>query len=123
MRAVKGKNTVPELVVRKLIFSLGYRYRIHGSHLPGNPDVYFSQKKKVIFIHGCFWHGHICKRGNRMPTNNQAYWVNKINKNKTRDDKNLQLLSSEGWSTLIIWECELKDATSLLRKVVTFLKK
>ncbi len=123
MRAVKGKNTAPEIIVRKLIFSIGYRYRLHGSHLPGNPDIYFSLKKKAIFIHGCFWHGHICKRGDRKPSNNQAYWINKISRNKARDDKNLQLLSSEGWSTLVIWECELKDTKSLLHKIISFLKK
>jgi DNA mismatch endonuclease, patch repair protein len=108
MRAVKGKNTAPELVIRKLIYGLGYRYRLHGSHLPGKPDMYFTGKKKAIFIHGCFWHGHSCKRGNRQPLTNQAYWTAKIERNKIRDNKNLTLLFERGWSVLVIWECDLK---------------
>lgn len=121
MRAVKGKNTAPELLVRKLVFGLGYRFRLHGSHLPGKPDIYFLKKKKVIFIHGCFWHGHMCKRGNRTPSNNKSYWTNKIEKNKVRDSKNLTLLLESGWSVLIIWECELKEIEPLLYKIDAFL--
>ena len=121
MRAVKAKNTSPELVVRKLLFSLGYRYRIHGSHLPGKPDVYFAKRKKAIFIHGCFWHGHSCKRGNRIPSANNAYWISKIKKNKIRDSKTHTLLLKEGWSVLTIWECELKDKEALEHSILDFL--
>jgi DNA mismatch endonuclease (patch repair protein) len=121
MRAVKGKNTAPELLVRKLIFSLGFRYRLHGSHLPGNPDIFFPKKKKAIFIHGCFWHGHSCKRGNRIPATNNAYWQNKIEKNKLRDKKNLTLLSETGWSTLVIWECDLKNTSTLTNSILAFI--
>lgn len=121
MRAVKSKNTAPEIIVRKLIYGLGYRYRLHGSHLPGQPDIVFSQRKKAIFIHGCFWHGHICKRGDRIPSTNSAYWISKIKKNKIRDNKTLTLLLEEGWSVLTIWECELKDKKALEHRVVNFL--
>jgi len=122
MRAVKGKDTAPELLVRKLIYSLGYRYRLHGSHLPGKPDMYFSKKKKTIFIHGCFWHGHTCKRGNRIPSTNREYWINKVRKNKTRDDTAITLLTENGWSNLIIWECQLKGATKLKNLIEEFMK-
>lgn len=121
MRAVKGKNTAPELLVRKLVFSLGFRYRLHGSHLPGKPDIYFPQRKKAIFVHGCFWHGHSCKRGNRMPTTNNTYWQNKIEKNKIRDKKTLTLLSEAGWSTLVIWECDLKNISTLTDLILAFM--
>ena len=122
MRAVKGKNTAPELVVRKLIFGLGYRYRLHGSHLPGNPDIYFSKSKKAIFIHGCFWHGHMCKRGNRIPSTNKEYWIKKVQGNKTRDDKAIALLTEYGWSHLVIWECHLKDLNKLTNLIENFIK-
>ncbi len=121
MRAVKVKDTAPELLVRKLIYSLGYRYRLHGSHLPGKPDIYFSQKKKAIFVHSCFWHGHTCKRGNRVPSTNKGYWLNKIEKNKIRDNNALKLLSEDGWSILIIWECDLKEI-ELSKQVISFLE-
>jgi DNA mismatch endonuclease, patch repair protein len=122
MRAVKGKDTAPELKVRKLIHSLGYRYRLHASHLPGKPDIYFSQKKKAISIHGCFWHGHSCKRGDRIPSTNTEYWKDKIGKNKLRDKKAFKLLSEKGWSTLIIWECYLKEIEWVKHKVINFLE-
>ena len=122
MRAVKGKDTVPELLVRKLVYGLGYRYRLHGSNLPGKPDMYFSQKKKAIFIHGCFWHGHTCKRGDRTPSTNSAYWINKIAKNKIRDNNTIRALSEDGWSILVIWECDLKEIESLKYKVISFLE-
>lgn len=121
MRAVKSKNTAPEMIVRKLIYNLGYRYRLHGSHLPGNPDIFLNKKKKAIFIHGCFWHGHSCARGNRVPSNNNTYWVNKINRNKERDKRNYEALSEIGWQILIIWECDLKKIEIVREKLANFL--
>jgi DNA mismatch endonuclease, patch repair protein len=123
MRAVKGKDTAPEILVRKMIFSLGYRYRLHGEHLPGKPDIYFNQKKKAIFVHGCFWHGHKCKRGDRLPLTHRPYWLQKIQKNKLRDSRNLRLLHRQGWGTLVLWECQLRDLDKLEKRINYFLKK
>jgi DNA mismatch endonuclease (patch repair protein) len=121
MRAVKSKNTSPEIIVRKLIYSLGFRFRLHSSKLPGKPDIVFSLRKKVIFVNGCFWHGHRCKRGNRIPSNNQEYWKNKIQKNKNRDTKNLALIDEAGWKALVLWECEIRDKERLKTKIINFL--
>lgn len=115
MRAVKSSNTAPEKIIRKLLSSWGYRYRLNRKDLPGKPDIVLSKLRKVIFVHGCFWHGHHCKRGNRVPKNNQDYWQEKIEKNKTRDRQHCRTLKREGWATLIVWECELKDDKAILR--------
>lgn len=121
MRAVKSKDTAPEMLVRKLIYRLGFRYRLHNANLPGKPDIVFNKRKKAIFIHGCFWHGHRCKRGDRIPATNTEYWLQKIGRNKTRDKKALEKSELEGWTVLILWECELKGADLLKNKIVEFL--
>jgi DNA mismatch endonuclease, patch repair protein len=121
MRAIKSKDTKPELVVRKLIHGLGYRYRLHRKELPGHPDLVFARRRKVIFVHGCFWHGHDCKRGNRAPKENAEYWRQKIDRNKERDLKHKSALREAGWDILIIWECELKDVTALEGRIQHFL--
>ncbi|MBL8548578.1 MAG: DNA mismatch endonuclease Vsr [Hyphomonadaceae bacterium] len=121
MRAVKAKDTAPERVVRKLVFALGYRYRLHRSDLPGKPDLVFPGRRKAIFVHGCFWHGHGCKRGDRPPSANAAYWQAKIARNRARDAANAAALTADGWSALTLWECELKDAAMLERRVGAFL--
>ena len=121
MRAVKGKDTKPELLVRRLLHSLGYRYRLHGKNLPGKPDIVFPGRKKVIFVHGCFWHGHKCKRGNRTPKTNVDYWVKKISNNKKRDSQHKRQLRNAGWDVLELWECQLKDKERLTRKLKSFL--
>jgi DNA mismatch endonuclease (patch repair protein) len=121
MRRVRSTDTAPELVVRKLAHSLGFRYRLHRKDLPGKPDLVFSGKKKVIFVHGCFWHGHKCKRGNRLPKENREYWKKKINANVKRDKSHVEELSKEGWSVLTIWECEMKDQDALAHKIIEFL--
>lgn len=121
MRAVKGKNTGPEWVVRRLLHRAGYRYRLHKKGLPGKPDVSFSGRRKVIFIHGCFWHGHYCKRGSREPKSNVAYWRAKIARNRVRDGEHGRALEDAGWLTLVLWECELKDEARLLGVLKTFL--
>lgn len=108
MAAVKGKNTKPELLVRKLAHRLGYRFRLHRKDLPGAPDLAFPGRQAVIFVHGCFWHGHDCARGARKPKNNADYWRDKIARNKARDAANLEKLDALGWRTLTLWECELK---------------
>jgi DNA mismatch endonuclease, patch repair protein len=123
MRAVKGKNTTPELVVRRLVFGSGYRYRLHRKDLPGKPDLVFPRLRKIIFVHGCFWHAHTCARGARIPQNNRQYWVQKIQRNAIRDRKNRAALKKLGWEVHIIWECELKDVGKLQSGIGRFLKK
>ena len=121
MRAVKDRNTKPELVVRRLVHQLGYRYRLHRKDLPGKPDLVFPGRRKIIFVHGCFWHAHPCPRGDRMPKTNRAYWQGKIGRNKARDQKHQAELEARGWDVLVVWECELKDTAALQAKLDGFL--
>jgi len=121
MRQVHSKNTRPELVVRRLVFAMGYRYRLHRVDLPGKPDIVFASRRKVIFIHGCFWHAHAnCKRA-RIPDTNRSYWLQKIERNMQRDQQNLSILLIDGWRVLVIWECELRDTTQLQARIKEFL--
>ncbi|MDR1349412.1 MAG: very short patch repair endonuclease [Zoogloeaceae bacterium] len=121
MRAVRSRNTTPERAVRQLLRSQGLSgYRLHRKELPGKPDVAFMGRRKVIFVHGCFWHGHHCPRGKRMPVNNAEYWRHKIGRNRERDQTCLAELSRLGWSVLIVWECELRDKPALIEKLVRF---
>ena len=110
MRSVKSKDTGPEMVVRRLVHGLGYRYRLHRSDLPGTPDLVLPGRNAVIFVHGCFWHGHDCPRGARVPKTNRAYWMAKIVRNSVRDAANLKRLKAAGWRVLTLWECDLKSA-------------
>ena len=123
MAAIKGKDTKPELIVRKLVHARGYRYRLHRKDLPGKPDLVFSPRRKVIFVHGCFWHG--CEREGcldaRRPKSNTGYWNTKIEGNKSRDQKHLQSLQFDGWKVLVVWDCETNDAAALERRIVSFL--
>jgi len=121
MRRVKGKNTGPEMRVRKLVFGLGYRYRLHRADLPGKPDLVFAGRRKVIFVHGCFWHGHDCRAGKNRPSSNKPYWTKKLEGNMTRDRKNVRELERLGFESLVIWECELKDEAALTEIIVNFL--
>jgi DNA mismatch endonuclease (patch repair protein) len=109
MRAVKSRDTKPELVVRKLLWSIAPGYRLYRADLPGKPDIVYARRRLAIFVHGCFWHGHDCARGARAPRTNAAYWSAKIARNRARDEANLQRLAAQGWRTLVIHECELKD--------------
>ena len=110
MRAVKGANTKPEIAMRKALHRLGLRYRLHAKHLPGKPDLVFPRFNAVLFVHGCFWHGHDCPRGSRIPKSNRAYWTAKIARNKARDGENRRALAKRGWRVFAVWECETKDA-------------
>ena len=122
MRAVKSIDTKPELLVRRLTHALGYRYRLHRADLPGKPDLVFSSRRKVIFVHGCFWHGHNCPRGARTPKSNTDYWLRKITRNQARDQANLEALNHQGWDTLIVWECQTKDFETLELCLTNFLE-
>lgn len=121
MARVKAKNTTPELKVRRLAHGMGYRFRLHRKDLPGSPDLVFPGRRKVIFVHGCFWHGHDCARGARQPKQNTEYWAKKIAGNRARDAAALSALKAQGWSALVLWECELKDADALAARLKTFL--
>jgi len=121
MRAVKGKNTRPELAVRSLLHALGYRFRIHRKDLPGFPDIVLPGRKAVIFVHGCFWHGHACKRGSRAPKANADYWTKKLAGNVVRDEKRQTELVGLGWRVLVVWECEVKETAALADKLHAFL--
>ncbi|RLW64702.1 MAG: very short patch repair endonuclease [gamma proteobacterium symbiont of Stewartia floridana] len=122
MKRVPQKDTKPELIVRKLVHGLGYRYRLHKSGLPGKPDLVFSGRKKVIFVNGCFWHGHEGCKYSRPPKSNKDYWLPKLKRNKERDAFINQKLYDLGWSVLTIWECELRDMQAVKGKVLDFLE-
>ncbi len=107
MSKIRSKHTKPEMAVRRLIWAAGFRYRLHGKKLPGCPDLVFARLKKVIFVHGCFWHGHIC-RLQKLPKTRTKFWKQKIDKNKGRDSASVRALLKEGWKSLTIWECEIK---------------
>jgi DNA mismatch endonuclease (patch repair protein) len=115
MRAVKGKDTQPEWIVRRLLHAAGYRYRLHVKNLPGKPDLVFPARRKVVFVHGCFWHGHDCSRGDRQPKANAEYWSAKIARNKERDAKHMVMLRADGWKIATVWECEIKKIGLLAR--------
>lgn len=119
MAAVKSQDTTAELVVRRLVHSLGYRFRLHDRSLPGSPDLVFKRLRKVIFVHGCFWHKHSCGRC-RIPTTRRAYWLAKIEGNAARDRRSRRALKKIGWASLVVWECEIKRA-ALAARLVRFL--
>ena len=123
MRAVKGKDTKPELAVRRMVHAAGYRYRLHRKDLPGRPDLAFGPRKKVIFVHGWFWHSHsdgVCKAA-RLPVIRVDYWAAKLEANRARDARNVAALKALGWQVLVIWECWLKDRDGTLMVVRDFL--
>lgn len=121
MSSVKSKDTKPEIIVRKLLHSMGYRFRVHREDLPGTPDIVLPKYKAVIFVHGCFWHGHEgCPRA-KLPRTNMEFWEVKIAKNMARDAEAVQNLSRMGWKSLVIWTCEIKDLEQLSKKIRDFL--
>jgi len=109
MSKVRSKNTKPEITVRKFLHRLGYRFRLHRKDLPGRPDIVLPKYKTVIFVNGCFWHGHSCKKGSTLPKTNTAFWQDKIKMNINRDHHNYDQLHELGWSIVIIWECQLSE--------------
>jgi DNA mismatch endonuclease Vsr len=121
MAAVRSQNTRPELVVRRLLFNLGYRYRLHARDLPGRPDIVFRSRQCAVFVNGCFWHGHICPRASK-PTSNIKFWHNKIDGNRERDRRVVKELRKAGWRVLTVWQCETKDRARLERRLSKFLQ-
>jgi DNA mismatch endonuclease, patch repair protein len=122
MRRVKGRDTGPELVVRKALTALGARYRLHRKDLPGHPDIVLPGRRLAIFVHGCFWHGHDCARGARVPKANRDYWVEKVARNRARDVASQSALAERGWRVAVIWECELGDGVALSGRLGALLK-
>jgi DNA mismatch endonuclease (patch repair protein) len=126
MSRIRGKNTKPELLVRRLLHGKGHRYRLHGAagagKLPGNPDLVFAGKRKVIFVNGCFWHFHDCRVGLHAPKNNADFWEAKRTRTRERDAGQRRQLEAAGWDVLTVWECELKDGPTLETHLVQFLE-
>ena len=120
MASVRSKNTRPEMRVRKTAHRIGYRYRLHRKDLPGKPDLVFPSRRIAMFVHGCFWHGHPCKRGDRMPATNVDYWREKIARNQRRDVANQLLLHELDWTPIVVWECQTLDHSlaSLLKDIL-----
>lgn len=122
MQAIKASDTKPEIIIRRIVRLLGFPgYRLHRKDIPGKPDIAFIGRRLAIFVHGCFWHGHSCPRGRRVPKTNIAYWSQKIEGNKARDKAHRKELSQLGWHSLIIWECELRDPEAVKQKLLNFL--
>jgi len=124
MARIHSKDTEPEIAVRKTVYGLGYRYRLRVQSLPGKPDLVFPNRRKVIFVNGCFWHGHECRVGRygSSPKSRLEYWRSKIDATRDRDQQELRLLGEQGWTCLVIWECELVDMDSVKRRIVEFLE-
>lgn len=121
MSRVRSKDTGPEKRVRSLLHALGYRFRLHRRDLPGSPDIVLPARKVAIFVHGCFWHGHGCKRAGRLPKTNADFWAKKLAANLARDARNRSALENLGWKVLVVWECELKDEAALTNLFCAFL--
>ena len=121
MGRIKGKDTKPEMRVRQAVHAMGYRYRLHDKKLPGVPDLVFKGRRKVIFVHGCFWHVHEGCKNARLPKSRVEFWRAKLNGNKVRDERAIAALSAAGWQTLVIWECELRDMVAVTGRIKGFL--
>lgn len=120
MSRIRSKDTAPELFIRRAVHGAGFRYRLHAKDLPGKPDMVFRSRRSVIFVHGCYWHGHGCKRGGSGAKSNQAYWGPKIERNRNRDQAVMSALRAANWRVLVVWECETK-ASNTLSRVIQFL--
>lgn len=121
MQAIRGKDTKPEVVVRSLVHRMGYRFRLHRRDLPGTPDIVLTRHRKVIFVHGCFWHMHRCKYGRVVPKTNADFWRTKRQANADRDRRSMRRLRKEGWRILIVWECQTRDSGKLIERLSGFL--
>ena len=124
MSRIRSKDMKPELAVRRMVHAMGFRYRLHDTRLPGRPDLVFSSKSKVIFVHGCFWHQHsesMCRHG-RRPKSNTGYWIKKLRRNVERDAQHVTALEEAGWQVLVVWECAVKETATFKRILRRFLK-
>jgi DNA mismatch endonuclease (patch repair protein) len=121
MAAIRGKDTKPELAVRSILDTLKAKYEMHRSDLPGKPDIVLPRRKKIIFVHGCFWHVHRCRYGRVKPASNAEFWSDKREKNKTRDLRNKAALRRLGWKMMTVWECGTKKPAKLTERVASFL--
>ncbi|MBI3704752.1 MAG: DNA mismatch endonuclease Vsr [Rhizobiales bacterium] len=124
MSLIRGKHSKPELLVRRLVHVMGYRYRLHTKGLPGKPDLVFRSRKKVIFVHGCFWHRHPSQKCNlaRLPKSRLEFWLPKLESNRIRDIHNQKALRAAGWKILVVWECQLRDKEQLENRLWAFLE-
>jgi DNA mismatch endonuclease (patch repair protein) len=122
MSHIRARDTRPEITVRRLLRSLGYYYRLHDKKLPGKPDIVFKSKKKIIFVHGCFWHMHSCQYGKVQPSTNTAFWKEKREQTVERDLRQQKELKEQGWDVLTIWECESKNKPEMIVKLIIFLE-
>lgn len=120
MARIRSHNTAPERIVRSLVHGMGYRYRLHVATLPGRPDLVFASRRKVIFVHGCFWHRHTCKRG-ALPSSNVDFWEHKLEGNRARDRRSARALRQAGWQVLVIWQCQTRDTVRLTGRLERFL--
>ncbi len=121
MSRIRSHDTTPERIVRSMIHGWGYRYRLHANDLPGKPDVVLVKHRKIIFVHGCFWHAHGCKVGGRGPKTNRRYWNPKLQQNRERDKRHLRVLRRAGWNVLVVWECWTRNAEKLEARLRRFL--
>lgn len=122
MGRVRQRNTKPELAVRRVAHALGYRFRLHGKNLPGRPDIVFPGRKKVVFVHGCFWHSHSGCRAATIPKTRTAFWVSKFRTNRDRDCRVEAELSDQGWGVLVMWECETRSTATIAQRLQAFLE-
>ena len=122
MRKIRDRDTTPELLVRRLVYAMGYRYRLRCKDLPGKPDLVFRSRRKVIFVHGCFWHQHSSCRAGRVPSSNTRYWQLKLQRNVERDVAVRKALHAMRWYSLVLWECQIKDEVSLRNEIRAFLE-
>jgi len=123
MSQIRSKDTSPEITVRSIVHRMGYRYALHRSDLPGHPDIVLVKYKKIIFVHGCFWHMHRCRYGRVKPATRAKFWQDKRQGNVERDKRNLKELRFAGWKVLVVWECQIKKPEKLINKILKFLKK
>ena len=121
MRAVRSKDTKPEMLVRRMVHAMGYRFRLHRKDLPGKPDLVFPGRRSVVFVHGCFWHSHDCPKGQHRPATNREFWDEKLDGNRARDAKVVEALAQGGWRILTIWECEMRDRQAIEERLKRFL--
>jgi DNA mismatch endonuclease (patch repair protein) len=120
MARIRKTDTKPEMRVRRLVHGMGYRYRLHQSRLPGNPDIVLARHRKVILVHGCFWHRHECADGRKLPISKPEYWGPKLERNRQRDETNMARLKELGWDVLILWECEIAKGELVVKRLKKF---